>query len=172
MKKYLLVVPIVLLSFILVVTPALAIVPQGVYYDFGAGENENALVIKWTGHPDTVVKGGEFWLAKKETTIADVEARITEKVHDLLKEDILWNKLDPEEEPAYSGILSPGEEIFYDPQQKLRVWKSWFAIHIYSLDDLETPDSELRFVTRITKRSVYPGGTTWDEIFPDGWWPE
>ena len=150
--------------------PVFAIIPQGVDYNFGATENEWALRIRWTGHPTTEIKGGEFWLGKKETTIAEVEQRIHEKVFGLIKEDILWNQLDAEEEPALSGILSPGEEIVYVPQQKLRVWKCWFAIHIYSLDDLETPESELSFITCIVPRRIYPGGTSWEEIFPDGWW--
>lgn len=154
------------------VLPAYAIVPQGVDYNFNAAENEWALRVRWTGHPNTEVKAGEFYLAKKETTKKEVEARILTEIHDAIVEDILWNQLDPEEEPRLSGVLSPGEEIIYDPQQKLRVWKAFFGLHIYSLDDLETPESELRFVTRFIPRQNVLGGTPYEEIFPDGWWPE
>jgi len=153
--------------------PAYALVPQSIYYDFSAAGNEPALRIVWTGHPDTIVTGDEFRLqTPQESTLAEVEARIQAQVDDLLLEDVKWNQLDQEEEPYLSGVLSPGEEIVYvGPQQYLRTWKAWFAIHIYSLDNLSTPESELRFVTRIYKRSVFPGGTSWADIYPGGWWP-
>ena len=147
----------------------------GIEYNYDAAENEDALIVKWYEREWGIVKAGEFQLQGpplKETTIAEVEARISEKFYDLLREDIKWNQLDPEEEPYLSDVLSPGEEIVYvGPQKYLRVWKGYFAIHIYSLDDLETPVSELRFVTCFVKRSIYPGGTSQEEIFPDGWWP-
>lgn len=171
MKKLFVSLILSLVMLVMFVQPTYAIVPQGVDYNFNAAENDWALRVRWTGHPNTEVNGGEFWLDKKETTKEEVEARLLTQIHDAIVEDILWNQLDPEEEPALSGVLSPGEEIIYTPQQKLRVWKAYFGLHIYSLDDLETPESELRFVTRFIPRQNVAGGAPYEEVFPDGWWP-
>lgn len=145
----------------------------GVEYNFDAAENENALTIKWIGRPWAEVKANEFYPQKIQgqwETIADVEDRIREKIFDLLREDIPWNQLDPEEEPALSGQLSMGEEIIGD-NEYLRIWKGYFNIHIYSLDDLETPESELKFFTLFYKTTSFPAGTPYDEIYPEGWYP-
>lgn len=174
MKKKLL--PAILgaiLASILLVSPVFATYIIGVHYDFDAPENEWALWVDWGDNkPDTIVNANEFQLGKKETTVAEVEARIQDKFNTFLVEDVLWNQLDPEEE-AYQGILSPGEEIYVNPstgKQYLRVRKMWFAIHIYSLDNLETPESELSFTTKFITRTAYPGGIPWETVFPDGWW--
>lgn len=161
-----------ILTSILLVSPVFAIIPQGVYFNHNQypEETEWMLRVVWTGHPTTEVKLNEFWLGKKETTALEVENRIREQILDGMYEDVLWNQLDPEEEPAFSGILSPGEEIVYTPQQKLRVWKGYFNIHIETLDNPETPICELKFHTKFYPRRVVPGGKSYDEVFPDGWW--
>lgn len=160
-----------ILAILLIASPVFAIIPSGVYYNHNSypAETEWMLRVVWTGHPTTEIKFGEFWTQKKESTTTEVEARIVEQINDGMYEDILWNQLDPEEE-AYQGILSPGEEIVYVPQKKLRVWKGYFGLHIYVLDNPETPISELSFTTRFIPRRCVPGGTSYEEVFYDGWW--
>lgn len=161
------------LAFVLLASLALPVLAsidiQGIDYNFDAAETEWALRVRWTGRAPFEVKANEFYLQGpplKETTVAEVEARIQEKFLDLLVEDTKLSTIDPEDGARQDPpVLSVGEEIVVVRNSDyLRTWKCYFKIHIYSLDDLETPESELRFVTRF--QNVAAGQ------IPDNWWPE
>ena len=137
---------------------------RGIDYNYGAAENEWALRVRWTGRPAFEIKANEFYLEGKETITADVEARIQEKFNDLLVDDEKLKDIDPED-PARQDppVLSPQQEIvIIHNQEYLRSHKAFFRIHIYSLDDLDTPESELRFTTRFQNPFAGP--------IPDNWW--
>lgn len=167
MKRLIVGIIISVLLLVCVAIPVLASIDiQGIYYNFHAAETEWALKVQWTGRPAFEIKANEFYLAKKEASAADVEARIQEKFNDLLVEDEKLKGIDPEdpvrEDPP---VLSPSQEIvIINNQEYLRSHKAFFKIHIYSLDDLETPESELRFVTIFQNPFAGP--------IPDNWWPE
>lgn len=168
-KRIVLALTLVMVLVITLATPALASLSiTGIYYNFDAAENENALTVNWVGRPAFEIKANEFYSQKVQgqwETPADVEERIQEKFLDLLVEDIPINQVDPEDECMQDPpILNPGEEwVVVQNKDVMRLWKAYFKIHIYSLDDLETPESELRFLTRF--QNVYAGQ------IPDNWWP-
>lgn len=145
-------------------TSVSAVSIQYVYYDFDAAENQNALVVQWTGKPAFEIKANEFYLDKKETTTADVEARIQLKFNDLLVEDVKLTTYDADDECRQDPpILGPGEDIvIIRNSEYLRIHKAFFAIRVFELDDLETPESELKFLTRFQRPDAGP--------IPDGWW--
>jgi len=159
--------PVVLLIALLATVfaiPVSAVSIQYVYYNFNAAENENALVVQWTGRPAFEVKANEFYLDKKETTTLDVEARIQEKFNDLLVEDERLSSFDVDADVRQDPpILGPNEEIvIINNSEYVRSHKAFFRIHIYLLDNLDTPESELRFLTRF--QNPYAGP------IPDNWW--
>lgn len=163
MKRTILAVALLaLLAAVFAVPVSASISIQGIYYDWDAAENESALTVVWTGRPAFEVKANEFQLDKKETTTAEVEARIQEKFNDLLVTDTKLSTMDAEDPTRQDPpiLVWPYEEIVViHNSDYLRTHKAFFAIHIYSLDDLETPESELNFLTRFSK---YP--------IPDNWW--
>lgn len=166
-----------ILAILFVASPCFATYIIGVHFNKDAVGNEWALWVDWGDNkPDTIVNANEFQSQKikgKWETVADIENRIQDRFNDFLVEDVLWNQLDQEEEPYLSGQFSKGEELYVDPQTQTdycRYRKMWFAIHIYSLDDLETPESELNFTTRFYNAWVFPGNTHWEQVYPDGWW--
>lgn len=140
---------------------------QGIYYNFNAAENEWALKVQWTGKPAFEIKANEFYLQKVKgqlETITQVEERIQDKFNDLLVVDTKLTTIDADDPVRQDPpiLVWPDTEIvIINNSEYLRTHKAFFRIHIYSLDDLETPDSELRFVTRFSK---YP--------IEDEWWPE
>lgn len=168
MKKRLAIVStLVIMACVFLVSPVFASIDiQGIYYNFHAAETEWALKVQWTGRPAFEIKANEFYLAKKETATAEVEARIQEKFNDLLVEDEKLKDIDPEDPVRQDPpVLSPSQEIvIINNQEYLRSHKAFFKIHIYSLDNLETPESELRFVTQFKNPHAGP--------IPDEWWPE
>jgi len=156
------------LTLLLVVAPILASLDiQGIDYNFGAAETEWALRVRWTGRPAFEIKANEFYLQGpplKETTIAEVEVRIQDRFNDLLVEDEKLKDIDPEDPVRQDPpVLAPYQEIvIINNQEYLRQHKAFFKIHIYSLDNLETPESELRFITRF--QNPFAG------LIPDNWW--
>ena len=163
MKKLILVTALLALLATVFAIPAGAasISIQYISYDWDAAENEPALTVGWTGKPPFEIKANEFYLDKKETSSLDVELRIQEKFNDLLVEDVKLSTFDADDECRQDPpILGPDEEIvIINNSEYLRSHKAYFAIHIYSLDDLETPESELNFLTIFSK---YP--------IPENWW--
>lgn len=165
MKKIFTGVIVGVLALMLLTLPVLASIDiQGVDYNFNAAENEWALRVRWTGRPAFEIKANEFYLERGETTITDVEDRIQEKFNDLLVEDEKLKDIDSEDlvhqDPP---VLSPSQEIvIIRNQEYLRSHKAFFRIHIYSLDNLDTPESELRFTTRFQNPFAGP--------IPDDWW--
>jgi hypothetical protein len=134
-------------------------------YNFDAGETEDALVVKWTGRLPFKIKANEFYSTKVKgqwETVTQVEERIQDKFLDLLVEDVKLSTVEADD-PWRQYIFDPGQElVIINNQEYVRCWKAYFKIHIYSLDDLETPQSELRFITRF--QNVFAGQ------IPDNWW--
>jgi hypothetical protein len=166
MKKALLASVVALIMLISMTMPVLASIDiQGVDYNFDASETGNALVVRWTGRPAFEIKANEFYSAKVKgqwETVVEVEERIQGKFLDLLVEDIKLSTVEADDQ-WHQYIFDPGQElVIINNQEYVRCWKAYFKIHIYSLDDLETPQSELRFITRF--QNVFAGQ------IPDNWW--
>lgn len=139
---------------------------SGVDVNFDAGDNDDALVVRWSTRPWSILKGEDFKLGKKETTLEEVEQRCTLKFFDLIKEDVKMIQVDPEDE-VHQGILSPNEEIVYlAPQEYLRTWQCYFALRINSLDNPETPENELNFTPMLGTCQAFDG---YADFLPDEW---
>lgn len=162
----------VLVLTILLATPILAgsrIRIYAIEYNFDAAPSEDAITVYDRSGKNLHVVAGEFEPLRHGQdyeTMAEVEARIQDRVQEVYS-DYEWITADPEE-PDWRffqdpPILLPYEEIVEVKNDRvhLKTTLTYFGLHIYSLDDPETPESELNFLTIFSR---YP--------IPPNWFPE
>lgn len=160
MKKLWRLLPFLLLFTLLIPTVAEASVDiVGIYYNFNAAGNEDALRIDYGGTKPTMhVRGDEFVILPQEDTVADVEARITERVMEPMIQSTPLSQLDGD----YPQPLPPNAEII---KKNYVSYTCYFAIHIYSLTPVTVNGVTYQrmFITRF--QNGFAGK------IPDNWWP-
>ena len=146
---------------VMVVSPVTASLDiKGIEIDYDAADNEPALLVERTGKPPVRVNGGEFILKGNIKTIADLEEWIQEVVDDFIVTKTPLSQF-PADDPLRGdppefgeGDSIVGNQVYQQGQ--------YFAIHIFAIDDPETPESELYFWTRF--QSAGAGA------IPSNWW--
>jgi hypothetical protein len=134
--------------------------PSDITYNFNAADNEAALSFKLVGglgKTQIVIKGNEFKLQKKETTVQEVETRIQATLlDDYFIELTNLNTIDKDDPIRQDPpVLTENEAIVtIGNVQYHAFYKCFFKLHIYSIDNLDTLGSELRFVTCFSEHPI------------------